>query len=110
MSNTEMLLKLITENPELPVIPLVDADVVGDDYGNWIGMWGRAEIKEIYPGRERLHVKDEDDEEDVLCDLVGCRYLCDSKGRDIYDLSDEEWASLYASVPWEKAIVVHITA
>ena len=93
-----MLLKLITENPELPVVPLVDADVVGDDYGSWIGEWGRAEIKEIYSGRERLHVKDEDDEEDVLCDLVGCRYSCDAEGRDIYDLSDDEWNALYESV------------
>lgn len=110
MSNVEPLLKLITENPELPVIPLVDADVVGDDYGNWVGTWGRAEIKELYSGRERLHVKDEDDEEDVLCDLLGCRYSCDAQGRDIYDLSDDEWNALYSSVPWEKAIVVYITA
>ena len=50
-----------------------------------------------------------DDEEDVLSDLVGCKYSLDPQGRDIYDLSDEEWDKLYQSVPWVKCIVVYIT-
>ena len=28
---TEQLLQLIKENPELPVVPMVDGEVVGDD-------------------------------------------------------------------------------
>ena len=51
----------------------------------------------------------DDDEEDVLNDLVGCRYSHDQQGRDIYDLTDEEWNRLYQSVPWVDCIVVHIT-
>ena len=31
------------------------------------------------------------------------------QGRDITDLTDEEWDQLYASIPWMKAIVVYIT-
>ena len=61
-----------------------------------------------YLGRERVHFLD-DDEEDVLNDLVGCRYSHDQQGRDIYDLTDEEWNRLYQSVPWVDCIVVHIT-
>lgn len=33
----EKLLKLVAENPELPVLPMVDYEVVGDDWGCWAG-------------------------------------------------------------------------
>lgn len=103
------IIRLIEENPELPVIPMVDSEVVGDDsYAYWMGRWGCCEVTGYYSGRERVHFKD-DDEEDVLSDLVGCDYSCDPDGRDIYDLSDEEWSALYEAVPWTKAIVVYIT-
>lgn len=109
MTKTEEFLKLIAENPELPIIPMVDSEVVADDYYTyWMGAWGRSEVTEYYNGRERIHFKD-DDEEDVLNDMAGCRYSHDKDGRDIYDLSDEEWDKLYQSIPWTKAIVVYIT-
>ena len=109
MSKTEELLKLIKENPDLPVVPMVDYEVIGDDCSTWwLGEWGRSEVTEYYVGRERVHFKD-DDEEFVLGDLVGCKYDKDPQGRDIYELSDEEWDKLYASVPWVKCIVVYIT-
>ena len=102
------LIKLIQENPDLPIVPMVDSDVVWDDGGYWMGAWGHCEVTEYYLGRERLHFRN-DDEEDVLNDLVGCKYSCDPQGRDIYDLSDEEWNELYQSIPWTKCIVVYIT-
>ena len=109
-NNTKELLKLIKENPGLPVIPMVDGEVVGDDsYQYWLGRWGRAEVTEYYIGREQVHLKD-DDEENVLADMEGCKYYCTKDGRDITDLSDEEWNELYASIPWIKAVVVYITA
>ena len=103
------LFELIKENPDLPIVPMVDAEIVGDDSGWWLGEWGKAEVTEYYKGEERIHFKD-DDEEDVLSDLYGCKYGCDWQGRDIYDLSDEEWDKLYQSIPWEKCIVVWIGA
>ena len=109
MSKTEELLKLIRENPDLPIIPMVDYEVCGDDCCTWwMGNWGRSEVTEYYLGEEKVHFKD-DDEEDVLNDLVGCRYGYDKEGRDIYELSDDEWDKLYASVEWIKCIVVYIT-
>ena len=103
------IIKLIEENPDLPVVPMVDGEVVGDDsYRYWLGEGGRCEITEYYVGREKVHFKD-DDQEDVLNDIVGCKYSCDPQGRDIYDLSDEEWDKLYNSIPWIKCIVVYIT-
>lgn len=103
------IIRLIEENPDLPIVPMVDSEVVADDGCYWwLGKWGRCEITEYYLGRERIHFKD-DDEEDVLSDLDGCKYSRDPQGRDIYDLSDEEWDALYKTVPWIKAIVVYIT-
>ena len=108
-SNTEELLKLIKENPNLPIVPMVESEVVADDCCNyWMGEWGTCEVTEYYLGREKVHFRD-DDEEDVLMDLEGCRWCSTQDGRDIYDLSDEEWDALYKSVPWVKCIVVYIT-
>lgn len=109
MNSTKELLRLIKEYPDLPVVPMVDYEVVGDDYGRWLGSWGRSEIAEYYLGRERVHFKD-GDIEDVLTDMVGCKYCEDTEGRDIYELSDEEWDRLYESLPWVKCIAVNITA
>lgn len=102
------IIKLIEENPDLPIVPMVDSEVVADDCGYWLGKWGRCEVTEYYKGRERIHFRD-DDEEDVLNDLVGCKYGHDPHERDIYDLSDDEWDKLYKSIKWTKCIVVYIT-
>ena len=102
------IIKLIEENPDLPIIPMVDSEVVADDSGYWVGKWGRCEVTEYYSGREYIHFRD-DDKEDALNDMVGCKYGYDSHGRDIYDLTDEEWDALYESLHWVKCIAVYIT-
>lgn len=109
MTKIKELLNLIKTNPDLPIVPMVDGEIVGDDsYHYWLGKWGHSEITEYYLGRDKVHFKD-DDEENVLMDLAGCDYCHDSQGRDIYELSDKEWNELYASVPWVKCIAVYIT-
>lgn len=109
MSKTEKILELVKENPDLPIIPMVDVEIVADDCHTWwMGAWGESKVTEYYNGREYVHFKD-DDQEDVLTDMVGCKYSEDLQGRDIYDLSDEEWDKLFESLPWTKAIVVYIT-
>ena len=109
MTKIEELLKLMQENPDLPIIPMVGTEIVADDcYSYWIGSWGRSEVTEYYVGREYVHFKD-DDVENVLTDMVGCNYGQTKDGKDIWDdLSDEEWDKLFESLPWVKAIVVYI--
>jgi hypothetical protein len=103
------IIKLIEENPDLPVVPMVDSEVVADDsYQYWMGKWGECKVTEYYLGNEKVHFRD-DDEEDVLCDMSGCKYDHDPQGRYIYDLTDDEWDALYNSIPWTKCIVVYIT-
>ncbi len=107
MTNVEKFLELVKENPDLPVIPMVDADVVCDDSGYWMGCFGTCYVDEYYVGKDRIHFKD-DDEEDVLADMVGCDYYETKDGRDITTLSEEEWKALFESLDWIKAIVVFI--
>lgn len=100
--NVKRLLELIKENPDLPIVPLVDSDVVADDSCNsWLGEWGRAEVTEYVMGRERIWFKD-DDPEDVLSNM---------KGYDFWEnLPDEKVDSEFEALPWIKCIVVYITA
>lgn len=105
-NNVDKLKTLIFENPDLPVLPIVESYVsTSCDY--WLGEWD-CKVTEFYEGRNRLHFKD-DDEEDVLDDMVGCEWEHDSQGRWIYDLTDDEWDALYQSIPWTKCIAVYIT-
>jgi len=108
-SNTEELLKLIAENPDLPIIPMVGTEVVADDCSDyWIGSWGICRVDEYYIGRDYIHFKS-DDLENVLADMTGCDYGKTKDGKDIWDdLEDEEWETLFDSLPWVKAIVVYI--
>lgn len=104
------IIKLIEENPDLPVVPLVDSEVVANySYTYWLGEWGECKVTEYYLGNEKVHFRDED-EGDVLCDMAGCKYNHDPQGRNIYDLTDEEWDALYKSISWVKCIAVYITA
>lgn len=70
---TEELLRLIKENPDLPIVPMVDHEVCGDGYAWWLGNWGRSEVTEYYIGEKKIHFKD-DDEEDVLADMMDALY------------------------------------
>lgn len=43
--NLKELLGLIEKRPDLPVVAMVDYEVVADDgYGYWMGEWGKCEI------------------------------------------------------------------
>ena len=44
--NRAELFRLIKENPELPIIPMVDGEVTRDPLGFWPGGWGKAQVDE----------------------------------------------------------------
>lgn len=101
MTKLEELFKLIKENPHLPIVPMVDSEIVADDgYSRWLGEWGYASIDKYYRGEERIYFYDEYDMEDVLVEVMGW---------DKYDeATDEECIQVYRSLPWIEAIVVNI--
>lgn len=82
MNITENIQKLITlaaDHPELPIIAMVDGEVVGDDsYSRWVGYFGSVELGEfvLYNDRfidDREEFKEQfyDYNDDELCKKFG---------------------------------------
>lgn len=104
MNNGKELLKLVQENPDLPIVPLVDYEVCFEDYGYWQGSFGRAKVNEYVHFDDRFYTRDyQDIIEDKLSDT-----LCD----DYPDMPDDEFFKMIhekaEALPWKKAIIVYI--
>lgn len=102
MSNIDKLIELIKENHGLPVIPMVDGEIPGDDCGYWIADWGQSRIDEYLISNERVYFKSDDDVFDVLE-----RFLSDEEFAKLPD-NENECRPYYDELPWIKAIVVNI--
>ncbi len=102
--NRERLFKLMKENPELPIVPLVDGEIVGDDCGAyWPGSWGRAEVKEYFISKNADKVFFKSD--DVFNVLE--EHLSNEEFEALPE-SEEECRPYYDNLPWIKAIIVYI--
>ena len=101
----EELFKLMQENPDLPVVPMVDADIVaGDDYGRWMGSWGSASVDEyLIPPDDRPMIFKSDD--DVFDTLEQC--LPEAEFEALPE-NESECRPFYDALPWVKAIIVNI--
>lgn len=104
--NIKTLLELIKENPELPIVPMVDSEIVGDGCGRWNGSWGTTRIDRY------LTTKDDwepqiifESDEDVAEALE--KYLTDDEFERLPD-DETEWQKVYDGLPWIKAIIVNI--
>lgn len=101
--NREELFKLIQENPDLPIVPMVDYEIVAEDSGRWLGAWGSSYIGEYIIGEEKVYFREDDDPSEVE------RLICERQGKEIFTLmNDEEAKVAYAEMPWIKAIIVNI--
>lgn len=65
--NTEALLRIVSENPELPIIAMVDSDVVYEDYGTFLGSIGTVSVGEYVCYNERYYDDREEFKEDYYC-------------------------------------------
>lgn len=102
--NIKRLLALIEQNPDLPIVPMVDAEICGDDYGTYMAGWGSARVDEyiIAKGDDLVLFKSDDDVMDVLE-----RVLSEDEFNALPD-EDSECRPVYDALPWTKAIVVDI--
>ncbi len=100
--NREELFRLMRENPDLPVVPMVDYEVVWDGCGRWLGAWGEAKVDEYLLTDERVFFKSCDDVFGVLEDALSYE--------EFEALPDDEGKCrpAYDSLPWIKAIIVNI--
>ena len=71
----EEFFNMIKENPTLPIVPMVDGDVVGDDCGRWMGSFGHSYVGEYaiykdkyFEDREAFYEEYYDYHEYELCE------------------------------------------
>ncbi len=101
--NREELLKLIRENPDLPTVAMVDAELIGDDYGRYLGSWGSAFIDDyLITSDDRVCFKSDDDIFDVL------EHCMTDEELETLPESEKECRPYYDNLPWTKAIIVYI--
>lgn len=102
--NAKRLLALIEENPDLPIVPMVDAEICGDDYGTYMGGWGAARVDEyiITANDETVIFKSDDDVFDTLE-----RCLTEAEFEALPE-PEAECRPAYEALPWTKAIIVDI--
>lgn len=74
----ETLLRLVAENPDLPIVAMVDCDIVGDDYGRWLASFGMCYVGEYalyedryYDDREEFKEAYYDYNDEPLCEKFG---------------------------------------
>ena len=103
----DKLIKLIQENPDLPVVPMVDAEIRRDDCGYWLlGSWWKVRIDEylLINDCDLIVFKSNDDVRYVLE-----RYLSDEEFEKLPE-TEKECKLIYDSLPWTKAIIVYISS
>ena len=110
MSNTRELLKLAAANPDLPIVPLVDYEVVCEDCGRWIGSIGSVSVGEYALFNDRYHDEREDFKEhyfdyyyDELCERFNYDPLDEAENKELEKHLDE-----VAERYFTKAILVNI--
>ena len=77
-SNVEKFVRLVKDNPNLPVVPMVDYEVVGEDWGRWFGKFGDSYVGEYtiykdyyYTDRDSFKEEYYDWNDEELCEQFG---------------------------------------
>lgn len=122
----EAFLKLIKKNPTLPIVPMVDNEIVGEDYGYWLGAFGSAEVGEYalyddryFTDREEFKERYFDRNDEELCEKFNyepCMTLPSAKGytKEQIEANEEsaerleEYLNKKADEFFKKAILVYI--
>lgn len=107
MSNKEKILefiRLVQANPELPVLPMVDEEIVADNCCiRWMASIGNSYIKEYFVSKDAVYFRKDDDWGEIN-DLL--TYLYGDKAA---KMTNEEALRHYQDdVPWVKAIILEI--
>ena len=116
---TQKLIELIKENPDLPIIPMVYYEVVGEDYGNWVGRFSTCYIGEYalfqekyYEDRDKFEEDYYDYFEDFINDKFGYNPACITQeqldANKIASQKVNEFLKEQSNDYFHKAIIVYI--
>lgn len=103
--NLKHLMMLIGNNPDLPIYPMVDSEIVADDgFSWWLAGWGSASIEEVWSNDEKIYIRSEDEEQLVeeLWEGMEPNGLSDDQ---LYDLAREQ----VNQYEWKTVITVKIS-
>ncbi len=94
------------ENPELPIAPMVEGTIPGDEFAYWLGTLGSAQIDEyiVCESQDWMAFKSDGNVFDVLE-----HYLSDEEFEKLPE-TESECRAYYDTLPWTKAIIVYINA
>lgn len=110
---TAKLLKLATENPSLPIVSMVQYEVVADDsFSYWLGEIESVTVEELWVSDGRTWTREDAESEwDGFIesyasneDLMRIECWTDDK---LYKQAAMEWI---AGLPWTKCIVIFVEA
>lgn len=97
------LIKLISENPDLPIFAWVDGEIFEDSCGYWLGQFGDASIREYAKVETYYWYGDRDyvlkDEPEDYID-----YLLEKNE----DMTEKDAVSYIANLDYKKAIFVYV--
>lgn len=98
------LLRLIAENPDLPIIPRVEEEVVdSDEYRWWAGAFGRVHIEEVITKPDgSITYRSDDNAAGHYEDFFGD----DDDFNE--EATDEEIKAKVDGLPWMRCIVIDI--
>lgn len=102
--NLEKLIELSKENPELPIVTMVEAEIVaGDDFGYWLGSFGFCEVGEVYYSEERVYLDRDDWSEDYADQIYDLPEYVNMPDKEFEEMLDKKADELF-----EPAIIVYI--
>ena len=103
------LIECIKRHPELPVIPMVDYDVVDDEVTRYMGSIGECYVANYLVTSKLVHIYDDKDMVEMIDAITE---VCDDLGGKLLDTLDDipddtiRW--LYDRLDWKQAIFVDI--
>lgn len=97
------LLDLIKERPELPIVPMVDAEIIGDEFGIYMGAFGAARVDSYIIDQYGMVLFKSSD--DVIETLERC--LSEAEF-DALPEPESECRTVFEALPWKEAIVAEI--
>lgn len=102
--NIKELVRLASENPDLPIMAFVDGEICGDDMRRWCAEIGSCYIDEYiiddYYGDGCVRFKSEEDDETIIEGIAEYKY---NGTEEDYKKAEEELKTM-----WKKVIVLNI--
>lgn len=102
MENIEALRAMLYNHPALPVICMVDSEIIAaDTWSRWLGKVGEVHLEKVWIGAEGVYYYDKTGIDADAINDPNCIYP-------EMELTDERAKEVYDGLPWTECIVINI--